>query len=275
MINTNGNLVPKHNLFLSPLNRGFKYGDSLFETLKVLRGTIIFLEDHYFRLMASMRILRMEIPMSFTFDFFKNEILKTAKANDLTDARVRFSIFRNEGGLYLPENNRTAFIIEIDKLPTGLKNDYEIDIYRDHFLNSSMISRLKTNNKILNVISSIYAAENDLDNCILINEKKNIVEATNANIFLVKDNLVSTPLLSEGAVKGVVRNKIIEIIRNDSEFEITENEISPFELQKVDEVFLTNSIIGIQPVTQFRKTNYSTKTGKGFINRLREYENKV
>ena len=259
MINFNGDVVSKDKFSLSVNNRGFKYGDALFETIKVLNNKVIFAEDHYFRLMASMRMLRMKIPIEFTLEYFEGEIDKTVKTNELVDARIRLSVFRKDGGLYLPEDNEINFLIEANQLLIPSRTDYEVDLFKDHYIYSGMLSTIKTNNKILNIIANIYATENELDNCILLNEKKQLVEALNANIFLVKGSQILTPSLSEGCLKGVIRKNIISMIKKDNDYEITETAISPFELQKVDEVFITNSIIGIQSVTKYRKTTYSSE----------------
>jgi len=272
MINYNGNIVSNKSDRISINNRALKYGDALFETIKIADNKVIFIEDHYFRLMASMRMLRMEIPMELTLEFFENEILKTIISNKLIDARVRFSVFRKDGGLYLPDNNGIDFLIEAHKLIISLKEEYEIDLFKDYYVYSGMLSTLKTNNKILNIVASIFADENGLNNCILLNEKKNITEALNANIFLVKGNQIITPALSEGCLKGIIRKNIIAMLDKDSNYEIFEREVSPFELQKVDEVFLSNSIIGIQPVTRFRKKIYSTIVSTDLQNKLKILE---
>jgi len=258
LINLNGNII-EDKLTLSINNRAFKYGDGLFETLKIIGGKLVFAEDHYFRLMASMRMLRMHIAMDLTLDFFENEILKTVTENGLSDARVRFSVFRKDGGLYLPENNAIDFLIEVSQLSIPLKKEYTIDLFKDHYVYSGLLSTLKTNNKILNVVASIYAEENGFDNCILLNEKKQLVEAINSNIFLVKDKKITTPALSEGCVKGVVRKNLIAMLSKNKDLEIEEIEISPFELQKADEVFLTNAIVGIQAVNNYRKKTFTTE----------------
>jgi branched-chain amino acid aminotransferase len=258
LINLNGNFVEDH-LKVSVNNRAFKYGDGLFETMKILNGKVVFVEDHYFRLMASMRMLRMHISMGLTLEFFENEILKTVTANKLTDARVRLSVFRKDGGLYLPKSNTVGFLIEAHQLEVTIKKNYEVDLFKDYYVNSGLLSTLKTNNRILNVVASIYADENELDNCILINEKKQVVETINANIFLIKDEKITTPSLFEGCIKGVVRKNLITLISKNKDFEIEETEISPFELQKADEVFLTNAIVGIQAVTNYRKRTFTTE----------------
>jgi branched-chain amino acid aminotransferase len=90
MINVNGTLI-ENTPFISSENRGYKYGDALFETIKVVYGKILFWEDHYFRLMSSMRIMRMEIPMNFTMEFLEEELLKTINVNGLAKSSVRVS----------------------------------------------------------------------------------------------------------------------------------------------------------------------------------------
>lgn len=272
IINYNGNFDLKSNFKLSKDNRALKFGDALYETLKVIDGKIIFSEDHYFRLMASMRMLRMKISEKFTLEYFESQILNTLTANKLYSSRIRFTIFRKEGGLYLPENNNIDFIIEAHDLIIPLKHNYVIDLFKDYYQCSDQLSTLKTNNKILNVVASIYADENELDNCILMNENKHIVEAVNSNIFLIKGNQIKTPSLSEGCLKGVIRKNLIMMIQKDSRYEIQETEISPFELLKVDEVFLTNSIVGIQSVTRYRKKIYKTVVAEQIYSSLKKLE---
>ena len=272
MVNFNGNIESENKSFMSFDNRAFKFGDALFETVRVEQGKIAFLEDHYFRLMSSMRMLRMKISMQFTLEFFESEILKTVVANNLINSRVRFSVFRIDGGLYLPKYNTTGYIVEANQLSINLKKEYVVDLFKDHYVYSGLLSTLKTNNKILNVIASIYAEENGLDNCILLNEKKHIVEAINGNIFLVKGNELFTPSLSEGCLKGVMRKNIISLIKKNTDYQISETDISPFELQKANEVFLTNSIIGIQPITNYRKKTYDISVSTDLRNKLKIFE---
>ena len=259
MINLNGKLISKSEDVLNANNRAFKYGDALFETVKVKNLEVYFIEDHYFRLMASMRMLRMEIPMSFTLEFFENELINTVKQNNLENARVRFTVFRKDGGLYNPITNKVDYLIEASELNLVTKENYAIDLFKDFYMYSGLLSTIKSTNKLTNVLASIYASENNLDTCILLNEKKQVVEVINGNIFIVKGNLIKTPPVTEGCVKGIARKKIIDIISNIDKYTLQETEISPFELQKCDEVFITNVIVGIQPVSVYRKNTFSTK----------------
>ncbi|MDJ0646451.1 MAG: aminotransferase class IV [Flavobacteriaceae bacterium] len=268
MINYNGQIIPKANASISLNNRGFKYGDSVFETIKVKNKKVYFAEDHYFRLMASARMLRMNVPMNFTLEYFESEILKLAAAIGLANARVRFSIFRKEGGLYSPLTNDSDFLIEASELDETIKEDYEVELFKDHYVYSGLLSTLKSNNKILNVIASIFKTENGYDNCLLLNEKKQLVEAINGNLFLVKGSTILTPAMTEGCIKGIIRKKLLEILKKDPDFDIRETEISPFELQKADEVFITNAIVGIQPVTKYRRKIYTTEVSEKLRKKL-------
>ena len=259
MINFNGELLFKENIKLTTDNRGFKYGDGIFETIKVVHKKVIFWEDHYFRLMASMRMLRMKIPMEFTLEFLEKEILKTvAVLEDGASFRVRLNVFRKDGGLYTPKTNAIDYLIEVSENNYKTKETYEIDVFKDFYNYSGLLSTIKTNNRMLNTLASIYANENDLDNCILVNERKGVVEVANANIFIVKNNIVKTPSLTEGCIKGVVRGKVIDLLIKNKDFTIEETVISPFEIQKADEVFITNAIMGIQAVTKYKKKSFNT-----------------
>ncbi|MEL0643303.1 aminotransferase class IV [Olleya sp. Ti.3.14] len=273
MINFNGKLK-ENNLVISNNNRGYSYGDGLFETMKAVHGKLLFFEDHYFRLMASMRIMRMQIPMDFTMEFIEEQIINTLKANDLNtqSARVKIQVDRVEGGLYLPENNTINFVISVKKIDSDFyllnEENYEVDLFKDHYLSPSLLTTLKSNNKALNVIGSIYAKENRLDNCLLINTNKSVVEALNGNLFLVKGNTIKTAPLSDGCLKGVLRKQLIDIIKLLPDYTIEETSISPFELQKADEIFLTNVIQGIQPITKYRKKVFKNDTAKMLLQKL-------
>ena len=107
-----------------------------------------------------------------------------------------------------------------------------------------------------------------MDNCLLLNTEKSVIEATNGNIFLVKGNEIKTPPLSDGCLKGVFRKQIIEAVKLLPNYTITEASISPFELQKADEFFITNVIQGIIPVTRYRKKQFKSKVAEELLNKI-------
>jgi len=272
MINFNG-VIQDSGLQLTISNRSFLYGDGVFETLKVINNKILFFEDHYFRLMASMRIVRMEIPMSFTMEYLEEQILKLVEVLTIQDsARVRFTVFRNEGGFYLPTDNSISFVIQATKLESKKyiihKSKFEVDLYKDFIAPKQLLSTLKTANKITHVMASIFAKENQLDSTLLINENKNVIEAANGNLFMLIGNTLITPPITEGCLNGIMRKQIIALAKQIDSIEVKEAAISPFDLQRADELFITNVIMGIQPITKYRKKEYEVQLANQLLENL-------
>jgi branched-chain amino acid aminotransferase len=272
MINLNGN-IQETSAILIEQNRGFLYGDSVFETLKIIDNKILFLEDHYFRLTASMRICRMEIPMNFTMEFFEEEVLKLINKLSKADSfRARCSFFRSGDGFYLPKTNDVEFVITAQPLETAIyafnEAFYEVELFKDSYVTKQLLSTLKSNNKLVQITGSIFAHENGYDNCLLLNDEKNIVEALQGNIFMFKDNQLITPPVLDGCLNGVMRKQILAIAQKMEGFEVVEKSISPFDLQKADELFVTNVIKGIQPITKYRKKEYTNNLAKQILDRL-------
>jgi branched-chain amino acid aminotransferase len=273
MVNINGNVVADDAKQVSIANRGLLYGDAVFETLKVSSGKIFFWEDHYFRLMASLRILRIEIPMNFTMEFLQKEILSTIPGeSSVSDYRIKMYISRKAGGKYTPQTNELEYFIESEPIEGSFYTiddaGYNIELFKDHMISSGLLSTLKTNSKTIHVLGSIFAQENDYHNCLILNEKKNVVEAMNGNVFVVKGNTVITPPLDDGCLRGIIRKQIISIVGQLEEYEFEERSVSPFELLKADEIFITNVMVGIQPVSQYRNKSYGNDVSKQLVPRL-------
>ncbi len=274
MININGNIINAEIANVSIYNRGLNYGDAVFETLKVIGSNICFWEDHYFRLMASMRILRMEIPMNFSMEFLESEILKTIEASSISTEtkRVKLYINRKTGGKYTPQTNDVDYYVRVETLDSSFyilnESPYEVELFKDFYVNSNILSTIKSTSKIINVLGSIFAKENNYHNCLLLNEKKQIIEALNGNIFLVKGNQIVTPPINDGCLRGIMRKQIISICRLSKDYSLVEKSISPFDLQKADELFITNIIVGVQPITKYRKKEFSTKVAKELLQKL-------
>ncbi|MDG1779145.1 MAG: aminotransferase class IV [Flavobacteriaceae bacterium] len=274
MININGTIFEDSKAKLSINNRGFAYGDAVFETIKVNNNKPVFWEAHYFRLMASMRILRMEIPMNFTPEFLETQIqdLVSSMPSKSISNRVKLTVFRNTGGYYTPNSNDVSYIITVSELESDLyqisDDHYEIELFKDYLVSPNLLSTLKTNNKAVNVVGSIFAKENNYHNCLLLNTNKSIIEALNGNVFLVQGNSIKTPPLADGCLKGIIREQLIEIITKSPDYDLIEASVSPFELQKADEIFITNVIQGIVPVTKFRKKVYTSVTSKALLKML-------
>ena len=272
MINFNGTLVTESTISIHE-NRAFLYGDSIFETLRVLDGKVLFLEDHYFRLMASLRIVRMEIPMNFTMEYMEEQVMLLVDSLPAAPSyRARISVYRKPGGYYLPTNNDVEFIVTASPLTEPLysytEGKYEVDLFRDFYVTKQLLSTLKSTNKMVQITGSVFAHENALENCLLLNDEKNVVEALQGNLFMLTGNKLVTPPVADGCLNGIMRKQVLEIAKKIEGIEVSEASISPFDLQKADELFITNVIKGIQPVTKYRKKEFISVLSSDLIKRL-------
>ena len=260
MINHNGALTTPQSHVFTVHNRGLLFGDAVFETLRYSQNHIHFWEDHYFRLMAAMRIFRMDIPMTFTPEFLEQECMRVIQAQSETAAawRIRLTVYRKDGGTYLPNTREVGYVIEAKPLDSEYylaADTYKVELFNDYYLQKSMLSNLKSNNKALQVIGSIFMQEQGFDNGILVNDEKEVVEFLNGNLFIVEDGKLRTPPITSGCLDGIMRKQIIRIAKK-LEISCVEEPISPFDLQRVQELFMTNAIVGIQPVSSYRRTTY-------------------
>lgn len=274
MVNFNGTLVDS-DFQISNSNRSFLFGDGIFETMKVVNGKILFFEDHYFRLMASMRIVRMEIPMSFTLEYLENQIMNLVNELNLNNsARVRFTVYRNEGGFYSPQTNSISFVIQATDLESKAyfikDKKFEVDLYKDNHIPKQLLSTLKTTSKITQVVASVFAKENEFDSCLMLNDEKNVIEAISGNIFMLTNNKLITPPISDGCLNGIMRKQIIQLLKFFPEIEFKEESISPFDLQKADELFITNVITGIQPISKYRKKDFGSIFSERLLEKLNQ-----
>lgn len=237
---------------ISASNRSFRYGDGLFETMKMVNGEIILKQLHFERLFAGMEALQFSKPQNFTFLFLEEQIKLLCKKNQHSKcARVRLTIFRGNGGLYDAKNNDPNYIIESWSLENKMElnsNGLTIDIYQDAKKSCDKFANIKTNNFLPYVMAAMYAKKNKLNDCILLNTHQRICDTTIANVFIIKNQIIYTPSLTEGCIAGIIRRWVIENLKTS--FQINEKPISLQDLANADEVFLTNSIHDIRWVKQ-------------------------
>ncbi|MBA2248927.1 MAG: aminotransferase class IV [Chitinophagaceae bacterium] len=257
--NYNGKIYPEHTPVISPDNRSLRYGDGLFETMKVVNGKIILKELHFERLFSGMALLQFQAPPNFTQDFLEDQVLQLCKKNGhFETARIRLMIFRGNGGLYDAENTDPNYIIQgwsIDNDKLLNSNGLVIDIYNDARKSCDKFSNIKTNNFLPYVMAALYAKENKLNDCILLNTNERICDSTLANIFFIKDDVIYTPPLNEGCIAGVVRRWMIQNLQPS--FAVIEKPFFAEELLRADEIFLTNSIFDMKWVKHFGNTSFT------------------
>ena len=265
-LNYNGKFINALEPVLHSANRSFRYGDSLFETIRVVGRNIQFLDDHMNRLKSGMNILKMEIPSDYTTEQFFQQINLLIWENGIqSDARVRLTVFRNDGGFYTPLSNQVSYLIEIEAMEeVGYvlnQKGYTIDIFSEIKKAQGMLSSVKSANSLLYVLAGIYKTENKLDDCVVLNTKGNISEGISSNLFVVKNGALYTPLLEEGCIEGVMRKQIFKIAR-DNRIAVHEVPLAVNVLLNSDEVFLTNAIQGIRWVGAYKGKRYFNTTSK-------------
>ncbi|WP_313376306.1 aminotransferase class IV [Chishuiella sp.] len=267
-INLGGIIVSTKDALINIENKAFRNGDAVKEVIRFVNGEIIDWEDHYFNLMASMRIYRMNIPLDFTPEFFQEQINLLVKENQTTSGKVEFFVFRNDDKDFLNASiNFTITIENSDNNWEFLTTENEIDVYKDYTVNTSFYSLVNTQKPEEN-IAEIYRLENDYADIILLNVNKRMARSLKGSIFVINGNTIRTPKKEEGVITSVLRNNFITKVNKAEEFKIEEVEIFPFEIQKAEEVFILIDGVGIMPITKNRKKEYSTEKTQLIFNFL-------
>jgi len=254
----NGNVIEKNNAGLSPDDHSYRYGDGLFETMKIANGNILLEEYHFERLFSGLELLKFKIPLHFSKQKISEEVKKLCKKNNCQElARVRLSVSRGRGGLY-DCDNKVSYLIESGPLEQNNnvlnENGLVIDIFPDARKSLDKFSNLKSANYLPYIMAAIWTRENKLNDALILNQHNQVCDSTIANVFWVESGNIFTPPLSAGCVAGVMRKRILDLGQNIKEKNLTEND-----LLHADEVFLTNAINGIRPVKQFRDKTYENR----------------
>ena len=260
ILNYNGILIPTSEKCISPLNQISQFG--VFETIKYSNGKLKNLSDHFERLWSGIELLKINIPDFYKPEFFEAEIEKLLKSSEHKMARVRLSILNNSG---TNSTTNVNFIIEASTIqPPQNKCDsseFNISTYYEVGIMANNLSAIKTNNRLAYFLAKNFAEENNLNDALLINQYGRICDTSIANIFLIVGEKIITPPITEGCVAGVMRKNILKLLYNLG-FTIKEIPVNIETINNADEIFLTNSIIGMQPVSNFNGRKLETKFTK-------------
>ncbi|MCT4665169.1 MAG: aminotransferase class IV [Flavobacteriales bacterium] len=274
MINFQGNLISEEAFQLSPENRALRFGDGLFETMLYQNGVIHFYEDHYFRAMGSMCMMRMNIPKAWNMEYFYQQIIETIEHNGLLNktANIRIQFYRKGGGKYLPNDLSVAFFIEVSPLDENKivfqENGLKADAFYDHSKAATELSSIKTSNALIYVLASIFALENKIDQAFIFNTNKEIIESQNANIFVLKGEEAIVPSPQKGALDGIMRKQLIKTLEKEG-YTIKDDKLRLYELQTADEILVTNAIFGVQYISQFQEKQYLYSKAKDLAEKVR------
>ncbi len=253
------------------LNRAMKYGDGLFESIRVINGEPQLLDLHLKRLQEGAKTLKIELTIA-KINEIKTCLTQLLIRNEIEKGGVlRLTVYRGGKGKYLPDSNAAEYIIEASDL---ILNAYQLnakglllDIADAVQIQPSKLSSIKSLNALPYILAAAEAKERRLDDVLLLNQNGTLAEASSSNLFIVVGEKIITPSLEQGCLQGVMRRNVISKLRING-FNVSEAAIDLKMLEEANEVFLTNAILGVQWVGSFRKTRYFNKTSKKVLSFL-------
>lgn len=276
----NGEFIPSQQPSIHVSNRAFRYGDGVFESMRAISTSVPFLHLHIERLKKGVAFLEMQLPESFTNSYIEKQITHLLNANKhFGGARIRLGVFRKEGGNFKPTTNKTEYYIESS--PTGT-NTFQlntkgilVDIFYEYTKPVVDFNLLKSINSHLYIKAALNAQSRNLDDCLILNDQKRIIEATSSNIFICSNNNLITPSLSEGCLPGIMREIVIQLAIKEKITVYDDVCLNIKDITDADEVFLTNAVSGITWVVAFRNRRYFSKMAKKISQALIEHVHMV
>lgn len=270
----NDEFIPADQPMLAARNRGFRYGDGLFESMRMCNGKLRYAEQHADRLHAGMKALRMEGGNLMDEYFLKQKTTELCKRNKLKDnVRFRLSVYRAGEGLYTPESNKSGYLLEATALS---ENTYElnkkgliVDVYDELTKQVNQMSNHKTCNSLLYVMAGLYKKQHKLDEAFILNQNGFLCESISSNVFVVYNKEIYTPALSEGCISGVMRGAVMNIAKMN-DIPMVEAQINPEVLKEAEEVFITNAIGGIRWVMGYGRKRYFNEVSKELSHKLNQ-----
>lgn len=271
-INFNGEIFSSGEAVMGIDNRGFRYGDGLFESMRYMQGELKFADLHANRLRKGMKALKMEGYSQVDVYFLREKVEELIRRNKIgPNARVRFTVFRDAGGLYNPDRNQMGYALEVHKIAdshyTGNNRGLIIDIFDELPKPINILSNLKTGNSLLFVLAGIFKNQHSLDEVLILNQQGFLCESMSSNVFVVYDKQIYTPALNEGCIAGVMRQVVMKLAK-ENDLNLIEAQINPEILNQAEEVFLTNAAHGIQWVMGFNKKRYFNEVSRFLLTKL-------
>ena len=252
----NGLFYPADTPLLPVQNRSYKWGDGVFETMKVFRGKLLLEEYHFERLFSSLRLLQIGCSETFTQTNLVAQMLQLCQQDHcLEHARVRLEVYRTE-------ENKTGYSIEAIPLEAQEsqweENGLEVVLYPFARKSMDAFANLKSANFLPYVLAQRYAAERGADDALVLNAQNRLCDSSRANLFLVKGKTIYTPALHQGCVNGVMRRVVMQEAKKLG-FRLHSDEVEEEQLLAADEVFLTNAIQMIRWVASYKNASYDCR----------------
>lgn len=247
----NGSFLPREEAKISLSDRGLLLGDGLFETMRAYEAQVFRFDRHFERLRRSIELLK--IPFSSSKEAVWEALDRLLEVNQLRDAYIRLMVWRGEGVGLDPETCSSSHLAIIARpfapyppelYEYGMKGAL-VSIRQNE---GSPLSRMKSLSFLPNIIAKMEAKAKGADEGILLNTKGSVAEGTSSNLFLVLKGQLLTPSLESGILPGITREAVLELARGEGITAI-EREITLLELMSSEEVFLTNTLMEVMPMT--------------------------
>ena len=234
-------------------NRSYKWGDGLFETMKLYKAKLLLESLHFERMFTSLKLLGIEKEKSFTQEKLVSEIRELSERNQcLQNARIRLAVFRNE-------ENKTEYSIEALPLEDSA-NEWQADgqvivLYPYARKSIDAFAGIKSANYLPYLMAHRYAAEQKADDALVLNSNNRLCDASKANLFIIKEKTLYTPALHQGCINGVMRRVVLHEAKRLG-LRVHQDEVSEEALLNADEVFLTNAIQILRWVKAYKNKTY-------------------
>lgn len=250
-------------------NRAFLFGDAVQVSFFVRNKELILAEDVYFFLMASMRKMRMKIPMEYTLDFFQQLFLNNVIEKGVENGFIQFLVFRNSENVAL-QNASISYHATV--VPTedilSLKSKIELDLIKEIAVGNSLLSNIQVH-CAENIYAEIYAQENDLDDLVLLNAQKRIARSIYGNLLLLKEKTIKIPKITEGAYISPLLESFVTFVHKNNLAEIEQAELVAFETQKAEEILMISDHKGIFPIFKIRNKTFTNERFADMLDKWR------
>lgn len=246
-------------------NNAFLYGDAVKVHFFIKNSQLIMAEECYFFLMASMRKMRMNIPLSFTLEFFSDIFLTAIAENQVKEGVIELLAYRNRDDGFSAKTP-VHFYFEIKQKDEVLKisEKYELDLIKEISVNTNVLSNIKVHSPE-NIYAEIYAKENDLDDVIFLNPNKKIARTIYGNLLLLEENTIKIPKQTEGAYISPLMENFVTFVHKNNLTTIEEAELSAFESQKAEEILVISDEKGIFTVSKIRNKEFGNERYKTML----------
>jgi aminodeoxychorismate lyase len=271
LISINGRIMPAAHAQVGAQDRGLLYGDGVFETMRAVDGWIVDLDEHLARLKSGAGVLRIPVP---SITVLKRALNKTIQKSGLDCAYVRLTLTRGAGGNRLAVDTplKPTIIITVKEYhpypAVKYRQGFVVKILSTRRNSTSPLSRIKSLNYLDNILGKMEASAVRADEGLFLNEKGHVACGTVSNIFFIKGRILHTPPLNAGVLPGITRRRVMKNIAPALGLRVVEKNIAVNELRQFAGVFVTNTLMGVMPVSKIGSVKYRVD---GVVEQIRDY----